>query len=86
MAGKVAPEMAKPVPFNVTELTVTAVAPVDVKVSVFVEVVFTVTVPKSSAPALIDNWICPDADWTTKAPQPQRADTSRDTREKTNPR
>ncbi len=86
MAGKVAPEIAKPVPFNVTELTVTAVAPVDVRVSVFVEVEFTVTVPKSSTLALIDNWISPEADRTTSAPQPQRPHARRDTSVKTNPR
>ena len=85
MAGKVAPEMAKPVPCSFTELTVNAVIPVDVNVSVFVEVVSTVTVPKSSAPALIDNWICPEADRMTRAPQPQRAHTRRNIRVKTNP-
>jgi hypothetical protein len=86
VAGKVAPETAKPVPCSVTQLTVNAVIPVDVKVSVFVEVVFTVTVPKSSALALIDNWISPEADRMTRAPQPQRAHARRDTRVKMNPR
>jgi len=86
VAGKVAPEMTKPVPFSVTELTVTAVTPVDVKVSVFVDVVFTGTVPKSRTLALIDNWICPEAERTTKAPHPQRAHARRDIRVMTNPR
>lgn len=46
------PEIAKPLPATVTELTVSAAVPEDVNVSVLVEVVFTVTLPKLREVAL----------------------------------
>ena len=52
MAGKVAPEMAKPVPASITECTVSAALPEEVSVRVFVDVVFTVTLPNARLPAL----------------------------------
>ena len=52
VAGKLAPEMAKPVPATMTECTVSAAVPEEVSVSVFVEAVFTVTLPKARLPAL----------------------------------
>ncbi len=52
MAGKLAPEMAKPLPATLTECTVNAAVPDEVRVSVFVDVVFTVTLPKARLPAL----------------------------------
>ena len=44
--------MAKPVPCSRTELTVNAEVPDEVRVSVFVEVVLTVMLPKASVVAL----------------------------------
>ena len=52
MAGKVAPEIAKPVPASITECTVRAAVPEEVSINVFVDVVFTVTLPKARLPAL----------------------------------
>ena len=45
-----APEIAKPAPVSVTELTVTAVLPEEVRISVFDEVVLRFTLPKSRVP------------------------------------
>ena len=47
-----APEIAKAVPVSVTELTVTAVLPDEVRVRVLVEVVSRFTSPKSTVLAL----------------------------------
>jgi len=55
VTGKVAPEIAKPLPARVTELIVTGAVPEDVRVSVWVNVVFNVTVPKARLPALTFN-------------------------------
>ena len=56
MAGSVAPETEKPVPFGTADLTVTAAVPEEVSVSVLVEVVFRVTLPKVRLLALTVNW------------------------------
>ena len=53
--GKLAPENENPVPLNVAELIVTAVDPVDDKVSVSEAVVFTCTLPKFKLVALTLN-------------------------------
>jgi hypothetical protein len=45
VSGKVTPETVKPLPVKVAALTVTAAFPVEDKVSVFVVVVFTLTLP-----------------------------------------
>jgi hypothetical protein len=52
VVGKVTPEMAKPLPARVAELIVRAAVPDEVRVSVVVEVVLTVTFPKLMEPAL----------------------------------
>jgi hypothetical protein len=46
VSGKLAPEIEKPVPFTVAELTVTAAVPVELKVIDCVVAVFTDTLPK----------------------------------------
>ena len=50
--GNVAPVIENPVPVKVAELTVTAAVPEDVNVSVFVEVVLSVSLPNASVVAL----------------------------------
>lgn len=52
MIGNVAPVIEKPVPTRVAELTVSAAVPEDVKVSVFVDAVLTVSLPKANVLAL----------------------------------
>ena len=52
MAGNDAPDMLKPLPATAAELTLTAAVPDEVRVSVLVEVVFVVTLPKARAAAL----------------------------------
>jgi len=52
VTGKVAPDIVKPVPANAAELTVTGAVPLEVKVTGWVEGVFTVTLPKVRVPAL----------------------------------
>ena len=52
VAGKVAPEMAKPVPATITECTVSAAVPEEVSVSVFVDVASTATSPKANVSVL----------------------------------
>ena len=52
VTGKVAPDMVKPVPVKSAELMVTGAVPLDVKVTGWVEAVFTVTSPKVRVPAL----------------------------------
>ena len=52
VAGSVAPDIANAVPETVTEPIVTAVLPDEVSVSVLVEVVFSVMMPKSRVVAL----------------------------------
>lgn len=52
VAGKLALEMAKPLPEAVTELMVSGAVPDEVRVIVLVAVVFTVTLPKLMEPAL----------------------------------
>ncbi len=86
MAGKVAPDTVNPVPCNVTEFTVTGDGPFEVSVSVFVDFVLIVTVPKSSVLALIDNCRVPEADCTTTAPQPLSAQARQDVTVKRRPR
>ncbi len=46
MVGNVVPETVKPAPMTPTELMVNAALPDEVRVRVFVEVVFRVTLPK----------------------------------------
>jgi hypothetical protein len=55
VTGKLPPTMVKPAPVIAAELTVTGVVPVDVRVKDCVVAVFTVTLPKFTLPALIDN-------------------------------
>ena len=55
MAGNDVPDILKPLPATAAELTVTAVVPDEVRVSVLVEVVFVVTLPKPRAAALTVN-------------------------------
>jgi len=55
VAGKLPPTKAKPVPLIVAELIVTGAVPVELKVSVCVVDVFTVTSPKLKLPALTVN-------------------------------
>jgi len=50
--GNVAPDILKPAPVIVAELTVTAAVPEEVSVSVLVEVDFRFTLPKAIVPAL----------------------------------
>ena len=52
VAGKFAPAIVNPVPTNFTEFTVSAAVPEEVRVSVLVDVVFNVTLPKDMAPVL----------------------------------
>jgi hypothetical protein len=51
--GKVAPEMEKPAPVSIAELTVTAAVPVELKVNDCMVGVFTVALPKAMLVALI---------------------------------
>jgi hypothetical protein len=53
--GNVAPDIVNPVPASVAELTISAAVPDEVKVRVWVEVVFSVTLPKARAVALTVN-------------------------------
>ena len=53
VAGKPPPTREKPVPLIVAEFIVTGAVPVELKVSVCVVDVFTVTSPKLKLPALI---------------------------------
>jgi len=55
VTGNVAPEIANPVPLNVSEFTVTGAVPVEVKVMGCVDVVFTVTFPNVRLAALTVN-------------------------------
>ena len=55
LTGKVAPEIAKPVPFNVAELMVTGDVPVEVNVTGSVDAVFTVTLPNAKFAVLMVN-------------------------------
>ena len=55
VTGNVAPEIVKPVPLNVAELTVTGAVPVEVNVTGSVDAVFTVTLPNATLVGLIDN-------------------------------
>lgn len=50
--GNDAPEIAKPAPMTLAEFTVNAAVPDDVSVSVLVDMVFTVTLPKSKLSSL----------------------------------
>ncbi len=52
VAGKVAPEIANPVPCTAADATVTAAVPDEVRVSVLVEIEFTATSPKARLLAL----------------------------------
>jgi len=53
VTGKVTPETVKPVPVNAAALIVTGAVPVEVKVTDWVDVVFTVTLPKTKLEALM---------------------------------
>jgi len=53
VTGKLPPRIVKPAPLIAAEFTVTGVVPVDVKVNDCIVVVFTVTLPKLTLPALI---------------------------------
>jgi hypothetical protein len=53
VSGKLAPEIEKPVPEGVAELTVTAAVPVELKVRVWVVAVLTGTLPKDRLVALM---------------------------------
>jgi hypothetical protein len=55
VTGNVAPETVKPVPVNAAELTVTGAVPLEVKVTGWVEAVFTVTSPNVRLAALSVN-------------------------------
>ena len=55
VTGNVAPEIANPLPAIAAELIVTGAVPDEVSVSVWVEAVFSVTLPKSSEEALAVN-------------------------------
>ena len=55
MTGNVAPGIANPLPAIATELIVTGAVPDEVSVSVWVEAVFSVTLPNSSEVALAVN-------------------------------
>lgn len=55
MTGNVVPELANPVPVNVPEFTVTGAVPVEVNVTGWVDVVFTVTLPNVRLAALTVN-------------------------------
>jgi hypothetical protein len=49
VTGNLAPDIVKPAPVSVAELTFTAAVPEEVSVSVLVEMVFKFTLPKASA-------------------------------------
>ena len=53
--GKVAPDIENPVPVSVTEFTVTAAVPDDVKVSVLVDAEFSTTLPNAIVLPLMVN-------------------------------
>jgi hypothetical protein len=55
VAGNATPEVVKPAPVSAAELIVTGAVPVDVKVTGWVEAVFTVTLPNVRLAALIVN-------------------------------
>ena len=55
MTGKVAPDTVKPFPERVVDCTVTAAVPVEVKVTVFVDAVLSVTFPKARLVGLTVN-------------------------------
>jgi hypothetical protein len=55
VTGNVAPDIVKPVPLNVAELTVTGAVPVEVNVTGRVEAVFTVTLPNARLAGLMVN-------------------------------
>ena len=55
VTGKVAPEIVKPVPLNVAELTVTGAVPVEVSATGSVVGVFNTTLPNAMLVGLIDN-------------------------------
>ena len=55
VTGNVAPDIVKPVPLSVPELTVTGAVPVEVNVTGSVDGVFTVTLPNVKSVALIVN-------------------------------
>ena len=55
VTGNVAPDMVKPVPVNAAELIVTGAVPLEVKVTGWVEAVFTVTLPNVRLAALSVN-------------------------------
>ena len=55
VTGNVAPEIVKPVPLSVAELTVTGAVPVEVSVTGNFDAVSTVTLPNATLVGLIDN-------------------------------